>query len=123
MYKQIAMEKDGVNYILVRIKRILNCTGILLLLAGFFCPDLAAQNKKSADLKFNFKLHKIDEFRDRMGATALVDLDKDGDLDYVFGRFGEMYWYEHISPSQWILHEIGKGANTDVGGIPLDVNG
>ncbi|MGK7396617.1 MAG: FG-GAP repeat domain-containing protein [Candidatus Cyclobacteriaceae bacterium M3_2C_046] len=70
----------------------------------------------------SFQLHQIGEFRDRMGQTSLIDLDKDGDLDWIFGRFGEMYWYEYRAPSEWNLHEIGKGASTDVGGCPLDVN-
>ena len=73
--------------------------------------------------QFTFDFHKIDEFGNRMGQTSLVDVDNDGDLDFVFGRLGEMYWYEFISPTKWKRHEIGKGADTDVGGCALDVNG
>lgn len=72
--------------------------------------------------KMNFEYHIIGEFGDRMGQTSLVDVDNDNDLDWVFGRFGEMYWYEYISPTDWKLHEIGKGAKTDVGGCSIDVN-
>ena len=72
--------------------------------------------------KMKFELHEIGEFRDRMGQTSLVDVDNDNDLDWVFGRFGEMYWYEYISPDKWELHEMGKGARTDVGGSPADIN-
>ncbi|MGC9343139.1 MAG: FG-GAP repeat domain-containing protein, partial [Bacteroidales bacterium] len=72
--------------------------------------------------KMNFKYFKIDDFSDRMGQTSLTDVDNDGDLDWVFGRFGDMYYYEYNSPENWILREIGKGARTDVGGCPHDVN-
>jgi len=71
---------------------------------------------------FIFEFHKIGEFGDMMGQTSLVDVDNDGDLDWVFGQRGDMYWYEYVSASRWELHEIGKGAKTDVGGCPLDVN-
>jgi hypothetical protein len=71
---------------------------------------------------FKFEYHEIGNFQDRMGQTSLVDVDNDNDLDWVFGRFGEMYWYEYISPVQWKLHEIGKGAKTDVGGCAIDLN-
>jgi hypothetical protein len=72
--------------------------------------------------KMEFRLHEIGEFRERMGQTSLVDVDNDGDLDWVFGCSGDMYWYEYSSPDDWTLHEIGKGASTDVGGCPADIN-
>jgi hypothetical protein len=73
--------------------------------------------------KFTFNFHKIGEFQDRMGQTSLVDVDNDDDLDWVFGRFGQMYWYEYISADNWQLHDLGTGAKTDVGGCAHDVNG
>ncbi|MEE9461812.1 MAG: FG-GAP-like repeat-containing protein, partial [Bacteroidales bacterium] len=75
-----------------------------------------------AGQKMHFELHEIGEFIDRMGQTSLVDVDNDNDLDWVFGRFGDMYWYEYKSADEWDLHEIGKGARTDVGGWPADIN-
>ena len=72
--------------------------------------------------KMNFEFHEIGEFLDRMGQTSLVDVDNDNDLDWVFGRFGEMYWYEYKSADEWDLHEMGNGARTDVGGCPADIN-
>jgi hypothetical protein len=69
-----------------------------------------------------FKYHEIGRFGKLMGQTALVDVNNNGYLDWVFGVRGEMYFYQYVSPSEWILREIGKGAKTDVGGCPLDVN-
>jgi hypothetical protein len=89
--------------------------GILAILFTGIFTRVSAQG-------FNFKYYKIDEFKDRMGQTSLVDIDRDGDLDWVFGRFGNMYYYEYKSPENWELHEIGKGARTDVGGCAHDVN-
>ncbi len=73
--------------------------------------------------KFPFTYHEMGQFGNRMGQTSLVDLDKDGDLDFVFGRLGNLYAYEYIASSKWIHHDLGEGAVTDVGGCPLDVNG
>ncbi len=70
-----------------------------------------------------FAYHVIGEFSNRMGQTSLIDMDMDGDLDFVFGRLGTLYWYEHKTASDWLLHKIGEGAITDVGGCPHDVNG
>jgi hypothetical protein len=53
--------------------------GILLLLIWVNCGNLRAQENKTTVSKYNFKFHEIDSFRDRMGATALLDMDKDGD--------------------------------------------
>jgi hypothetical protein len=72
--------------------------------------------------EMNFKYHEIGRFGKLMGQTALVDVDNNGYRDWVFGMRGEMYWYQYVSPSEWMLREIGKGAKTDVGGCPLDVN-
>ena len=72
--------------------------------------------------KMKFEYHEIGNFMDRTGQTSLVDIDNDKDLDWVFGRFGNMFWCEYISPSEWKLHEMGKGAVTDVGGCPIDIN-
>jgi len=78
---------------------------------------------ESFSQRMHFEYHEIGTFGERMGQTSLTDIDNDNDLDWIFGQFGHMYWYEFISADQWILHEIGTGARTDVGGCPLDVNG
>lgn len=72
--------------------------------------------------KMNFEYHEIGEFGYRIGQTALADVDNDKDLDWVFGLSGEMFWYEYISSNNWELHELGKGAKTDVGACPIDIN-
>jgi hypothetical protein len=70
----------------------------------------------------NFKVHLIGKFGYNFGATALVDVDKDGFLDYVYGQRGTMYWLKYISSSEWKLYDLGNGAKTDVGGVAHDVN-
>lgn len=85
---------------------------ILLL---FVVPLLSGQ-------KMNFKYYKIAEFGDRMGQTSLTDVDNDGDLDWVFGEFGNLYYFEYNAADNWVLREIGKWARTDVGGCAHDVN-
>ena len=69
-----------------------------------------------------FESHEIGVFGDRMGQTALIDLDEDGDLDWIFGNRGQMWWYEYKSADEWILHDLGQGAKTDVGGCAADFN-
>lgn len=70
----------------------------------------------------DFQFHKIGEYGNRMGQTALTDMDADGDLDWVFGESGKLSWFEYVTADNWISHSLGEGAKTDVGGCPLDVN-
>ena len=69
-----------------------------------------------------FEFHKIGEYGIRMGQTALIDLDEDGDLDWIFGERGKLSWFEQKSADEWIFHPLGQGAQTDVGGCPVDIN-
>lgn len=71
---------------------------------------------------FDFKDYEMGRHGKSMGQTALVDLDKDGDLDWIYGLRGELFWYEYQKANQWVHHKLGSGAKTDVGGCPIDIN-
>ncbi|HUS93288.1 MAG TPA: VCBS repeat-containing protein [Phycisphaerae bacterium] len=72
-----------------------------------------------------FEDHKIAEVGRRMGQTSLVDVDRDGDLDWVTGcgGGGDTWWFEYQAPDKWVQHLIGGKARTDVGGTAFDVDG
>jgi hypothetical protein len=70
-----------------------------------------------------FEYHRIAEVGNRMGQTSLVDIDKDGDLDWVVGQSGNMWWFEYDGPDKWVQHDMGEGARTDVGGTAFDIDG
>ncbi|HRI13355.1 MAG TPA: VCBS repeat-containing protein, partial [Verrucomicrobiota bacterium] len=60
------------------------------------------------------------------GLTALVDLDRDGDLDFVLGGRGvkpeRLYWFEFRSAANWVPHLVGTNYQSDVGLAALDVD-
>lgn len=77
---------------------------------------------------FAFRHHYID--RDLPGAsygqTCLVDLDKDGDLDFITGGKAEgntVFWFEFKEPGNWSRHVLGRDHPSDVGGTAIDVDG
>jgi len=71
-----------------------------------------------------FEYHQIDRIGDKMGQTSLVDVDKDGDLDWIAGcNGGDIWWFEYKGPDNWIRHLLGQKAPTDVGGTAFDIDG
>jgi len=74
--------------------------------------------------EMKFTRHEIGRAGSKMGQTSLVDVDRDGDLDWVVGcRSGTVWWFEYRGPDRWIRHTIGDKAGTDVGGCAFDVDG
>jgi hypothetical protein len=83
---------------------------------------------RSAGGVLAFQHHYID--RDLPGAsygqTCLVDLDRDGDLDFITGGKAQgntIFWFEHQAPDKWVRHVLGREHPSDVGGTALDVDG
>ena len=57
------------------------------------------------------------------GQTALVDVDRDGDLDFIMARQGGVVLlYEFQAADRWVRHQIGDKSPSDVGGVALDVD-
>lgn len=60
------------------------------------------------------------------GLTALVDIDRDGDLDFVLGgrasRPSELYWFEYQDLDRWVKHVVGVDYGSDVELAALDVD-
>ena len=74
----------------------------------------------------SFQTHVIAEPEGKnFGQTSAVDIDKDGDIDFISGtQKGVVQWFENKQHgSQWETHTIGSGAKTDVAGIAMDVDG
>jgi hypothetical protein len=54
----------------------------------------------------------------------LVDVDRDGDKDFITGRSrGDIYWFECVAAGQWKRRLLGKASPSDVGAAAFDVDG
>jgi hypothetical protein len=98
---------------------------LVVMLVGFFAPADWAVARAG---EFSFAHHFID--RDLPGAnygqTSLVDIDRDGDLDFITGGADarrHVFWFERRSPGDWVRHVLGEQHPSDVGGTALDVDG
>ncbi|MBD3393164.1 MAG: hypothetical protein GF410_14185, partial [Chitinivibrionales bacterium] len=72
----------------------------------------------------SFEYHTITANGGKSGGTSLVDVDKDGDLDFLMPYFGggNYVWYECNGLDSWEPHTIGGPTETDVGGCAFDVD-
>lgn len=71
-----------------------------------------------------FEYHQIDRIGNKMGQTSLVDVDKDGDLDWIAGcNGGTIWWFEYKGPDNWVRHTLGQKVLTEVGGTAFDMDG
>ncbi|NOY84719.1 MAG: VCBS repeat-containing protein [Nitrospirae bacterium] len=82
-----------------------------------------------AAIEFTFNTYVFADWGNKQGQTSLVDIDKDGDLDWVVGERGngndkkEVSWFEFQSADTWIRHTLGTNTLTDVGGVAFDIDG
>jgi hypothetical protein len=71
-----------------------------------------------------FEYHEIGKIGNLMGQTSLVDVDRDGKLDWIAGcSHGDIWWFQYQAPDRWVRHLIGQKVGTEVGGIAMDVDG
>ena len=97
--------------------QICHCSARMLFLV------LIAVGRCPAD-EFSFAVHEIGRPGGaNFGQTSAVDVDRDGDLDFISGtQFGTVYWFEFVTADRWTQHLIGDDADTDVGGVAFDVD-
>ena len=70
-----------------------------------------------------FTYHKIGDTEELCGQTSLVDMDNDGDLDWIVGSIWDIWWFEFQGPDNWVKHTLGSDPLTETGGIAFDVDG
>ena len=70
-----------------------------------------------------FRYIPIGNTTDRTSQTSLVDVDKDGDLDWVVGSADTVWWFETQPGDHWVKHVLGVAPITESAGMMIDVNG
>src|SRR5687768_13916473 len=92
-------------------------------LAGVIC--VCAMGAVAAQFKFQHHYIDRDLPGDSYGQTCLVDVDKDGDLDFITGgrdKQKTVYWFEFQTADKWFRHALGTNHPSDVGGMAFDVD-
>lgn len=92
-------------------------------LAAVFALSVAGATARAAELRFRHHFIDSELPGGSWGQTGLVDIDGDGDLDFVTGRSGgEIRWYEFQTAAQWVPHPVTDRSPSDVGAAFVDVD-
>ncbi len=104
-------------------RKLPSASALILLVTAVAATIVPAEDGVSP---FRFQHHFVDDNLpgSSWGQTALVDVDRDGDLDFITGRTqGDILWYEFDKPQRtWHLHLLGRDSLSDVGGCAIDVD-
>ena len=84
---------------------------------------VAALPRADAGAAVRFQVYEIGVWGDGLGPTAVVDVDRDGDMDFIAGQRRSLSWWEYQGPGQWVRHEMYSGPVGNVGGVATDVDG
>ena len=83
-------------------RRSFSCLFSIVIATFILCSSAYAEFPK-------FEYHLIDKIGRQMGQTSLVDVDKDGDLDWIAGcNGGTIWWFEYKGPDNWVRHLLGQ---------------
>ncbi|MBN2213669.1 MAG: VCBS repeat-containing protein [Bacteroidales bacterium] len=93
----------------------------ILIICGLLLESVILSYCQFPDFKY-YNIGITEE--ELLGQSSLVDMDKDGDLDFIAGTGGgEAWWFEFQEADKWIRHKIGDYTLTDKGGVTIDVDG
>jgi len=93
------------------------CLAAVIVPTFVLCPSACAEFPR-------FEYNQIAQIGDKMGQTSLVDVDKDGDLDWIAGcSAGTIWWFEYKAADNWVKHTLGQKVLTEVGGTAFDIDG
>ncbi|NBC82651.1 MAG: hypothetical protein GVY19_04635 [Bacteroidetes bacterium] len=69
-----------------------------------------------------FELIEMGDADSQLGQGELIDLDNDGDLDWIMGSQELPMWFEYLGNDQWKKHIISYTTFTENGAATLDVD-
>src|SRR5919107_6426024 len=94
-------------------------TSLAVFLAALAWATFFAPSPLRAELRFAHHFIDADLPGHEYGQTSLVDVDRDGDLDFITGGKDpqkHVFWFEYQSPDKWVRHVLGEDHPSDVGG-------
>jgi hypothetical protein len=101
-------------------------THLLATLSAVAFALFAVPSVSRAEFRFVHHFIDADLPGKEYGQTSLVDVDRDGDLDFITGGKDpqkHVFWFEYQSPDKWVRHVLGDDHPSDVGGRAFDVDG
>ena len=96
----------------------------ILFILAIVCPALALAEISAASFRHHFIAREMPGENVGIGASVLVDLDRDGDLDFAILNRGDkkFYWFEQKSKTEWVRHLVGEVPIAQLGGVSMDVD-
>jgi hypothetical protein len=90
---------------------------ILTFCVGIFCVVMVHAQFPE------FELIEIGDAKNQLGQGQLIDIDSDGDLDWMIGSQESSIWFEYRGNDSWEKHTISDLSFTEYGATFFDIDG